>query len=129
MTSVGDAYIGNCVSGTYSGTGTMYYTNGDTYSGEWEDDLPNGQGKMVYAKTGNTYTGGWLNGKRHGKGTMYFEVADEDLETCRICYEAQIDALFYRCGHVVACEECAKQVEVCPICRTPVGAVVKMWKS
>ncbi|MCJ1421144.1 hypothetical protein MMC32_007506 [Xylographa parallela] len=129
VTSVGDAYIGNCVSGTYSGTGTMYYTNGDTYSGEWEDDLPNGQGKMVYAKTGNTYTGGWLNGKRHGKGTMYFEVADEDLETCRICYEAQIDALFYRCGHVVACEECAKQVEVCPICRTPVGAVVKMWKS
>ncbi|MCJ1377984.1 hypothetical protein MMC17_001080 [Xylographa soralifera] len=129
VTSIGDAYIGNCVSGIYSGTGTMYYTNGDTYSGEWVDDLPNGEGKMVYAKTGNTYTGGWLNGKRHGKGTMYFEVADEDLETCRICYEAQIDALFYRCGHVVACEECAKQVEVCPICRTPVGAVVKMWKS
>ena len=107
----------------------MYYTNGDTYSGQWMDDLPNGQGKMVYAKTGNTYTGGWLNGKRHGKGTMYFEMADEDLETCRICYEAPIDALFYRCGHVVACEECAKQVEVCPICRTPVGAVVKIWKA
>ncbi|MCJ1284158.1 hypothetical protein MMC26_003489 [Xylographa opegraphella] len=129
VASTGDAYIGNCVSGTYSGIGTMYYTNGDTYRGEWVDDLPNGQGKMVYAKTGNTYTGGWLNGKRHGKGTMYFEVADEDLETCRICYEAQIDALFYRCGHVVACEECAKQVEVCPICRMPVGAVVKIWKS
>ncbi|MCJ1387759.1 hypothetical protein MMC18_000602 [Xylographa bjoerkii] len=127
--SIGDAYIGNCVSGTYSGIGTMYYTNGDTYSGEWADDVPNGEGKMVYAQTGNTYTGGWLNGKRHGKGIMYFEVADEDLETCRICYEAQIDAVFYRCGHVVACEECAKQVEVCPVCRTPVGAVVKIWKA
>ncbi|MCJ1399523.1 hypothetical protein MMC11_002725 [Xylographa trunciseda] len=125
----GDAYVGNCVSGTYSGAGTMYYTNGDTYSGEWADDLPNGEGKMVYAKTGNSYTGGWRNGKRHGKGVMYFEVADEDLETCRICYEGPIDALFYRCGHVVACEQCAKQVEVCPICRTPVGAVVKIWKA
>lgn len=125
----GNAYFGNTVAGTYSGSGTMFYANGDTYTGGWADDLPNGQGQMIYAKTGNTYAGTWLNGKRHGKGVMHFEVADEEMETCRICYEAQIDALFYRCGHVVACEECAKQVEVCPICRVAVSAVVKMWKA
>ena len=125
----GDAYFGNCVLGVYSGHGTMYYANGDTYAGEWDRDLPNGQGTMVYGKTGNVYTGGWRNGKRHGKGTMHFEVADEDLEICRICYEAEMDALFFRCGHVAACEECAKQVKDCPVCRKPVDAVVKIYKT
>ncbi|MCJ1478324.1 hypothetical protein MMC13_007002 [Lambiella insularis] len=125
----GNAYFGTTVAGSYSGIGTMYYSNGDTYTGDWADNEPNGQGQMVYVKTGNTYSGGWLNGKRHGKGVMQFEVADEELEICRICYEAQIDALFYKCGHVVACEACAKQVEVCPICRFKVDAVVKIWKA
>ena len=125
----GDAYFGNCVLGVYSGHGNMYYANGDKYVGEWDHDLPNGQGTMVYGKTGNVYTGGWRNGKRHGKGTMHFEVADEDLELCRICYEAEMDALFFRCGHVAACEECAKQVKDCPVCRKPVDAVVKIYKT
>ena len=125
----GDAYFGNCVLGVYSGHGTMHYANGDTYAGEWDRDLPNGQGTMLYGKTGNVYTGGWRNGKRHGKGTMHFEVADEDLEICRICYEAEMDALFFRCGHVAACEECAKQVKDCPVCRKPVDAVVKIYKT
>ena len=125
----GNAYFGNAVAGEFAGAGKMYFSDGNTYTGNWADSLPNGQGKMVYAKTGNIYEGGFKNGKRHGKGTMYYEVADEDLETCRICYENEIDALFYRCGHVVACVDCARQVEDCPVCRTPVGAVVKMWKA
>ncbi|MCJ1248551.1 hypothetical protein MMC30_005769 [Trapelia coarctata] len=127
--TAGDAYFGNIVLGMISGPGTMYYANGDDYTGDWADDLPNGQGQMVYGKTGNTYMGGWKNGKRHGKGTMHFEVADEDLEICRICYELEMDALFFRCGHVVACEECARQVKDCPVCRKPVDAVVKIWKT
>ena len=127
--TAGDAYFGNMVLSMVSGQGTMYYANGDDYAGDWAGDLPNGQGQMVYGKTGNTYMGGWKNGKRHGKGTMHFEVADEDLEICRICYESEMDALFFRCGHVVACEECARQVKDCPVCRKPVDAVVKIWKT
>jgi len=127
--TAGDAYFGNIVLGMVAGPGTMYYANGDNYTGDWADDLPNGQGQMIYGKTGNTYMGGWKNGKRHGKGTMHFEVADEDLEICRICYESEMDALFFRCGHVVACEECARQVKDCPVCRKPVDAVVKIWKT
>ena len=125
----GDAYFGSVVLGIFAGLGTIYYANGDNYTGDWADNLPNGQGEMVYGKTGNRYVGGWKNGKRHGKGTMQFEVADEDLEICRICYESEMNALFFRCGHVVACEECARQVKDCPVCRKPVDAVVKIWKT
>ena len=125
----GDAYVGNYTSNVRSGHGTMAYANGDTYTGNWEDDLPNGQGMMVYAKTSNTYVGGWKDGRRHGKGTMQFEVADEELQLCKICFEAEMDALLYNCGHVVACEECARQVSICPVCRRNVLAVVKIFRT
>ena len=84
---------------------------------------------MVYAGTGNTYTGGWRRGKRHGKGTMRYEVADEEMALCKICYEVEMDALLFDCGHVVACEECAKMVECCPVCRRDVKAVVRIWRT
>ncbi|KAL8918481.1 MAG: hypothetical protein Q9172_005404 [Xanthocarpia lactea] len=109
--SNGDAYIGNWVSDKKSGYGTMAYSSGDTYEGNWEHDEPNGEGKMVYGSTKNVYVGGWKKGRRFGKGVMTYEVADEELALCKICYESEMDALFYDCGHVVACEECARQVD------------------
>ena len=125
----GDLYIGEFVAGVKSGSGIMAYANGDTYTGDWKAGEPNGQGQMVYAKTGNVYTGGFKKRKRHGKGTMKFEVADEELQLCKICFEEEMDALFYDCGHVVACEECARQVENCPVCRKNVRAVVRIWRT
>ena len=125
----GNAYSGNYTTGEKSGYGVMRYSNGDTYTGNWEAHLPEGQGSMVYGKTENRYEGGWKKGRRHGKGTMHFEVADEEMALCKICFEQEMDALFYRCGHVAACEECARQVKDCPICRREVHAVVKIWKT
>ena len=125
----GDAFVGTFVAGTKSGHGTMAFANGDTYTGAWADNEPNGQGKMVYAGTGNTYVGGFRKRKRHGKGTMHFEVADEELQLCRICYEMEMDALFYDCGHVAACVECARQVSACPVCRKGVRGVVRIWRT
>ncbi|KAL8682394.1 MAG: hypothetical protein Q9186_001584, partial [Xanthomendoza sp. 1 TL-2023] len=127
--SNGDAYVGHWVSSEKGGHGTMAYSSGDTYEGNWEHDEPNGQGKMVYGTTKNVYVGGWKKGRRHGKGVMTYEVADEELAMCKICYENEMDALFYDCGHVVACEECARQVDVCPVCRKNVRAVCRIWKT
>lgn len=125
----GDSYTGNFTSGLKAGQGTMRYSNGDTYTGAWADNEPEGQGEMTYAKTGNVYTGGFKKRKRHGKGVMRFEVADEEQRLCQICYEEEMDALFYDCGHVAACEACARQVEDCPVCRRKVKAVVRIWLS
>lgn len=109
--------------------GTCHYNNGDTYTGGWKDDQKHGQGVFVEKRTGNKYVGGYEKGKRWGKGVTYWEVADEEGEMCQICYGESVDALFYDCGHVCACVECAKQVDVCPICRKSVQQVVKIWKA
>ncbi|ETN46120.1 uncharacterized protein HMPREF1541_00304 [Cyphellophora europaea CBS 101466] len=108
--------------------GRMTYQNGDVYEGEWKNDEQHGQGTFVQKRTGNKYVGGFRDGKRWGKGTTHWEVADEEADLCQICYGEEIDALFYDCGHVCACVDCAKQCETCPICRRSVRHVVRMWR-
>lgn len=121
----GSEYRGPFRCGRKAGAqGTMRYAGGDTYVGDWAADEPDGQGTMTYAKTGNVYTGGWRKRRRHGKGDMRFEVADEEMMLCGVCYERDMDAVFCFCGHVVACEECARRVEYCPVCREVVKRVV-----
>lgn len=126
----GDAYEGDFVAGRKRGQGVMQYANGDHYEGDWKDDEPHGQGKMTYAKNKNVYIGGFKKRKRFGKGTMEFQVADEQEQFCHICWENEIDAIFLPCGHLSACEECARQMHNhdCPVCRKMVKQVVKIWK-
>jgi len=134
ITQSGDSYEGPLVSGQKSGgKGKMTYQNGDVYDGEWLDDQKHGQGEFVEKRTGNRYVGGYENDKRWGKGITYWEVADQQAALCQVCYFEEVDALFYKCGHVVACFACAKQCASdsvgCPVCRKPVEAVVKMYRS
>lgn len=125
----GQTYTGNFMASYMHGHGTMTYQNKDIYVGEFFKNEMHGQGKMIYFKTGNIYEGGWRHGRRHGKGKMEYMVADEELLLCQICYESEQDALFYDCGHVCACVECARQVETCPVCRRSVVAVVKIYRT
>ncbi|KAL2004605.1 hypothetical protein VTN00DRAFT_3341 [Thermoascus crustaceus] len=125
----GATYVGDFVFGLRHGKGRMEYSSGDTYDGDWMEDERHGQGTFVERKTGNKYVGGYRQGKRHGKGISYWEVADEEMDLCQICYGEDQDALFYDCGHVCACVGCARQVDICPICRKNVISVVKIYKT
>ncbi len=130
ISSNGQTYHGPYVAGERSGAdGKMTYQNGDVYEGSWLKNEKHGQGTFVEKRTKNRYVGGFENGKRWGKGTTYWEVADEQGDMCQICMAEEIDALFYDCGHVCSCVECAKQVESCPICRKTVRHVVRMYRS
>ncbi|GFG21228.1 probable ubiquitin carboxyl-terminal hydrolase 5 [Aspergillus udagawae] len=122
-------YAGDFVFGKRHGTGAMEYPTGDTYDGDWYEDQCHGQGTFVEKKTGNKYVGGYKDGKRHGKGISYWEVADEEMDLCQICYSEEQDALFYDCGHVCACVTCARQVDICPICRKNIISVVKIYRT
>ncbi|KAI9792278.1 MAG: hypothetical protein M1816_002503 [Peltula sp. TS41687] len=125
----GNTYDGNFVAGRRDGNGWQHFQNDDDYNGDWKDDRMDGEGTMVYAKTGNTYVGGFLAGRRHGRGRMDYKVAEDEEQLCQICYEEDIDCLFYDCGHVCACIKCARQLETCPVCRKPVKAAVKMYRT
>ncbi|PLN80648.1 MATH and UCH domain protein [Aspergillus taichungensis] len=122
-------YEGDFVLGKRHGQGRMEYPTGDTYDGSWAENQCHGQGTFVEHKTGNRYVGGYKDGKRHGKGISYWEVADEEMDLCQICYSEEQDALFYDCGHVCACVTCARQVDLCPICRKSIISVVKIYRT
>ena len=49
------------------GEGTIYFTNGDIYEGDWKDDKANGKGKFIW-KSGNIYEGDWKDDNKNGKG-------------------------------------------------------------
>ncbi|KEF58147.1 uncharacterized protein A1O9_06071 [Exophiala aquamarina CBS 119918] len=130
ITSTGNTYEGPLVCNKKCGRGgKMTYQNGDTYDGEWDADERHGQGTFVESRTGNKYVGGFEYGKRWGMGTTYWQVADEQADLCQICYSEEIDALFFDCGHICSCVECARQCEICPICRRSVKQVVKMFRA
>ena len=50
-----------------NGEGTMTYSDGRKYTGDWVDGIQQGYGKMIYHN--GVYEGEWQNGKRNGKGT------------------------------------------------------------
>ncbi|KAJ3705399.1 hypothetical protein LUZ61_009104 [Rhynchospora tenuis] len=52
---------------------------------------------------------------------------------CRICNDAPIDSLLYRCGHMCACFKCARDLQLnnakCPSCQSPIEDVVRVNPS
>ncbi|KAF2999270.1 hypothetical protein E8E13_003636 [Curvularia kusanoi] len=123
----GATYEGTFQLGQRHGHGLYTFQNGDTYDGDWVDNQQHGSGTFVEAATGNTYVGGWKNDKKFGEGVTHWKNAQEEERLCRICWEDAADAAFYDCGHVVACLQCAKEVQSCPVCRKRVLCAMKLY--
>ena len=65
-----DTYEGqNDSLGLFHGQGTVTYTDGGTYSGNFVRGSRDGSGQMVYPN-GDTYQGSWINDQRQGKGIL-----------------------------------------------------------
>ena len=50
--------------------------DGDTYEGEWRNDMPNGQGTYIFAN-GDKYVGNFKDGRRNDQGTLSFPSGDK----------------------------------------------------
>jgi hypothetical protein len=57
-----------------------HYENGDIYDGEFQNNMRNGNGKMIYSN-GDIYIGDWVNNKRQGHGKISFVFEDGDVVT------------------------------------------------
>jgi len=65
----GVIYIGDYFEGKKEGAGIRHVPSiGETYEGEWRNDLMTGTGKKVFK--GGCYSGEWNEGQRHGYGTF-----------------------------------------------------------
>lgn len=69
-------YTGGWQHDAPQGEGRMVYPSGDVYEGEYADGSPNGQGTYTYAN-GSVYEGEWKDGKKNGQGTLNW--ADGDV--------------------------------------------------
>jgi len=70
----GDRYVGQ-VYATFTGTvphgrGIMYYANGSTYNGYWNNATRHGYGDLS-CSNGDTYRGSWYQNYYHGQGESY----------------------------------------------------------
>ena len=52
-------------------------------------------------------------------------------ELCLICVDEKKNALFYKCGHIACCFDCASSFlsRACPVCRAPVDDVVRCFPT
>ena len=49
---------------------------------------------------------------------------------CGICFTNKIDIMFYKCGHLYCCENCAVKLNgTCPILRIKYDELVKIYLS
>lgn len=63
-------YEGECKEGTIRhGEGSFKCSNGDQYTGSWENDKMHGKGKLT-CSNGDVYEGDWKDGKRSGEGKL-----------------------------------------------------------
>lgn len=52
---------------------------------------------------------------------------ENDRLLCKICLEAEIDAVFQPCGHAAACITCATKIRDCCICRCKLEASIRIY--
>lgn len=57
---------------------------------------------------------------------------EEDDRLCKICYEKNANCVLLECGHSISCVDCGKELlrlnQQCPICRTDIVRVVRIFK-
>lgn len=52
----------------------------------------------------------------------------KDSDICKVCYDAKINSVLIRCGHMAVCMDCSQQLETCPICRMEITDVIQIYK-
>ena len=69
-------YIGQFENNRPNGKGKLYYNNGNIlYEGDFINGKREGFGKYI-DKNGDVYEGQWLNGKKHGEGKIFYKNGD-----------------------------------------------------
>ncbi|XP_046356530.1 E3 ubiquitin-protein ligase MYLIP-like [Haliotis rufescens] len=51
----------------------------------------------------------------------------EDSLRCVVCMDRQISTTFCPCGHVICCSECTQHITECPVCRTSIDKVQRIF--
>ena len=53
----------------------------------------------------------------------------QEERTCKICMDAELGVVFLPCGHLSCCPGCARGMDFCPMCRTPIKEKIRTYLS
>ena len=54
---------------------------------------------------------------------------NEEQKLCKICMDDVICMVFFPCGHLISCTNCASSLKICPICRKLIEGSLKTYMS
>nr|XP_053656421.1 baculoviral IAP repeat-containing protein 7-like isoform X2 [Cherax quadricarinatus] len=54
-----------------------------------------------------------------------FKSEDKIENVCKICMDLKREIVFLPCFHMISCSLCSTVLELCPICRKPIKAIIK----
>jgi len=69
----------------------------------------------------------FVNRVRAKKTPTYEEPSRATNLNCKICLENPSNILYLPCRHLASCGECKLKVDSCPVCRTKVAAVIRVF--
>ncbi|XP_047990044.1 baculoviral IAP repeat-containing protein 7-B-like isoform X2 [Leguminivora glycinivorella] len=51
----------------------------------------------------------------------------KEARLCKVCMDSEVSVVFLPCGHLVSCARCGAALPSCPLCRSPVRALVRAY--
>ena len=145
----GSIYTGFFSFGKIHGIGT-YEDSTNIYKGSWRNDKKHGMFFRTQKIRNETYLQKWNKGKLISfTKTQYIQ--PEALRTAREnplkqpkkyqitykgnekkcigCYDKPTNSTNDVCGHVAMCHDCLSKCDRCPICRAPIGNIIRLYIS
>jgi hypothetical protein len=52
---------------------------------------------------------------------------ERDAKLCAVCLDAPKECALQPCAHACVCAACAATLAACPVCRTPVASVSRVY--
>lgn len=125
----GAKYVGEFRGGKIQGIGTLYFTNGNVYSGEWDGQMRHGRGKMTQ-KNGTIYEGAFARNKMQGNGSMKYANGDKYVGTWQADQPDGVGKYYFKSGERYEGNFTAGQFEGLGSMYYPDGAkYVGSWKA
>jgi hypothetical protein len=143
----GSNYTGFFSYGKLHGVGTYEDAN-NIYKGTWRSDKKHGVFHRTNKERHVTYLQKWIKGRLKTKTIIQYIQPLALITTktnpnkmpktyqisykgnnkqCIGCENNSTNCANDGCGHVVMCVECLSKCDTCPICRCPIGNIVKLF--
>ena len=86
--------------------------------------------KSIFKKIGISNTMTWF--PKCCKKVVYNNKDSQDTKRdyfCKLCVEREANTLFLPCSHMMVCRYCATRLNKCPVCRSLINQMVKVYFS